>query len=271
MPERQRPKVTSSATRVTANIPARLGAVKGHVKPPTRASSKESPGPRGPRPALSFSVAHKRPQSRREELANALTHGSGLAASLVGLPPLVWVASARGDALQIVACSVFATTLVILYAASTVYHALPTSRAKRVLRIIDHVAIYLLIAGTYTPFTLSVLRGTWGWGLLGLVWGLAAVGVLHKTLLGFRFPRLSTLMYLGMGWLAVVAVGPLSRALPPAGLGWLLAGGLCYTAGVVLYVRDHLPYRHALWHVLVVAGSGCHYVAVFHYATGPLH
>jgi hemolysin III len=219
--------------------------------------------------ALSFGVTH-RPQSRREELANALTHGSGLAASLIGLPPLIWVATAHGDVRQIIACSVFAVSLVILYAASTIYHALPTSRAKEVLRVVDHVAIYLLIAGSYTPFTLGILKGAWAWTLLGLVWGLAAVGILHKTLIGFRFPRLSTLMYLGMGWLAVVAIVPLTRALPLAGLAWLVAGGLCYTIGVVWYARDHLPYRHALWHVLVVAGSGCHYAAVFQYATGPL-
>jgi hemolysin III len=215
-------------------------------------------------------MSEHRPQSRREELANALTHGSGLAASLAGLPLLVWVASAHGNLRQIVACSVFATSLVILYGASTIYHALPTSRAKHVLRIIDHVAIYLLIAGSYTPFTLGVLHGAWGWTLFGLIWAAAAVGVLHKTVLGFRFPRLSVLMYLGMGWLAVVAIGPLARALPHAGLAWLVAGGLCYTAGVVFYVRDHLPYRHALWHLFVVAGSGCHYAAVLWYATGPI-
>ncbi|HSE66939.1 MAG TPA: hemolysin III family protein [Gemmatimonadales bacterium] len=214
-------------------------------------------------------MTHGRPQSRREELANVVTHGSGLAASLVGLPPLIWVANAHGDAWQIVACSVFAASLVVLYGASTIYHVLPTSPAKHVLRIIDHVAIYLLIAGSYTPFTLGVLRGAWGWTLFGMVWGMAAVGILHKTLLGFRFPRFSTLMYLAMGWLAVVAIGPLTRALPAAGLTLLFAGGLCYTAGVVLFARDHLPYRHALWHVCVVAGSACHYAAVLQYATGP--
>ena len=209
-----------------------------------------------------------RPQSRREELANVVTHGSGLAASLVGLPPLIWVANAHGDASQIVACSVFAVSLVVLYTASTIYHVLPTSPAKHLLRVIDHVAIYLLIAGSYTPFTLGVLRGAWGWTLFGLVWGLAAVGILHKTLLGFRFPRFSTLMYLTMGWLAGVAIGPLARVVPAAGLTLLFAGGLCYTVGVVLFVRDHLPYRHALWHVCVVAGSACHYAAVLRYATG---
>ncbi|HEY7026348.1 MAG TPA: hemolysin III family protein [Gemmatimonadales bacterium] len=216
-------------------------------------------------------MAVNRPQSRREELANALTHGSAFAASLVAVPPLVWVARAHGDARQLVACSVFAASLVLLYAASTLYHVLPTSRAKHILRVIDHVAIYLLIAGSYTPFTLGVLRGAWGWTLLGLVWGLAAVGVLYKTLLGFRFPRASTLLYLAMGWLAVVAIGPLAQALPGAGLALLLVGGLCYTGGVALFLRDHLPYRHALWHLCVVAGSTCHYAAILQYATGPRH
>ena len=211
-----------------------------------------------------------RPQTRREELANALTHGAGLTASLVGLPPLIWMAATRGDALNIVACSVFAIGLVILYASSTAYHAVQTSRAKHILRVIDHVAIYLLIAATYTPFTLAVLRGAWGWSLFSVVWGLAVIGVLQKTFLGFRLPRLSTLMYLGMGWLGLVAIGPLTRALPAPGLALLLAGGLCYTAGVALYIRDHLPYRHALWHLFVIAGSGCHYAAVLQYATGPL-
>lgn len=211
-----------------------------------------------------------RPQSRREELANALTHGTGLAASLVGLPTLVLVAVNGGSARQIVACTVFAATLVILYAASTLYHALPPSRAKRVLRVVDHSAIYLLIAGSYTPFTLGVLSGAWGWTLFGVIWGLAAFGILYKTLLGFRFPRLSILLYVGMGWLAVLAIGPLTQALPAGGLAWLIAGGLCYTAGVPFYLRDRLRYRHAVWHLFVLAGSACHYAAVLQYATVPL-
>lgn len=214
-------------------------------------------------------MAVHRPQTRPEEWANALTHGAGFAASLLGLPVLIMVAMARGDTLQIIACSVFATTLILLYGASTAYHAVPHARAKRILRVVDHVAIYLLIAGSYTPFTLGVLRGAWGWTLFGLAWGLAVLGILHKTLLGFRFPRLSTLMYLGMGWMAVVAAGPMARVIPTPGLGWLLAGGLCYSLGVIWYARDHLPYRHALWHLFVLAGSGCHYAAVLAYATGP--
>jgi len=168
---------------------------------------------------------------------------------------------------QVVACTVYAASLVLLYAASTAYHALPASRAKHILRVVDHIAIYILIAGSYTPFALGVLRGGWGWSIFGVVWGLAAVGVLHKTLLGFCLPRLSTLMYLGMGWLAIVAIGPLTRALPAGGLLLLLVGGLCYTAGVLLYVRDHLPYRHTVWHLFVMAGSACHYAAVLLYAT----
>lgn len=209
-----------------------------------------------------------RPQTRREEVANALTHGTGLALSLVGLPILVLVAARHGDVRQVVACSIFATTLVLLYAASTAYHAVSGERAKQLLRVVDHVAIYLLIAGTYTPFIFGLLRGVLSWTLLGVVWGLAIVGILYKTLLGFRFPRLSTMLYVGMGWLAVVAVPPLARAMPPAGLAWLIAGGLCYTVGVVFYVRGHRPYRHAVWHLFVLAGSACHYAAVLGYATG---
>ncbi len=214
-----------------------------------------------------------RPQSRGEELANALTHGSGLAASLFGLPPLLLLAANRGDLRQFAAACVFAVTLILLYAASTIYHAVPPSRArtKEALRVLDHVAIYLLIAGTYTPFTLGVLRGTWGWTLFGIVWGLALAGILYKTVFRFRFPRLSTVLYLAMGWLAIVAVGPFARVLPPAALGWLLAGGLCYTLGVPFYMRDSLRFRHALWHLFVLAGSACHYTAVLRYATSPIH
>ena len=223
----------------------------------------------GPASGLSCRMTtEERSQTLREEFANALTHGAGLVASILGLPLLVAMAMTHGTLRQVIACSVFATTLVLLYAASTAYHALPVSRAKHVLRVLDHVAIYLLIAGTYTPFMLGVLHGAWGWTLLAMIWTLAGIGILHKTLFGFRFPRISTLMYLGMGWLAVVAAGPLSRALPPMGLAWLVAGGLCYTVGVLLYVRGHLPYRHTLWHLFVLAGSVCHYVAVLGYATG---
>jgi hemolysin III len=213
-------------------------------------------------------MANRRPQSRSEEFVNALIHGSGLLASLGAAPFLLWAAGTSGSTRQVVACAIFAATLVLLYASSTLYHALRPSRAKQLLRTIDHIAIYLLIAGTATPFALGVLGGPWGWTLFGLLWGLAVLGILYKVLFGFRFPRFSTLMYLGMGWLGVLALGPLSREVPLAGLAWLLAGGLCYTAGVLFYHRDHLPYRHAAWHILVLAGSGCHYAAILGYATG---
>jgi len=212
-----------------------------------------------------------RPQSRREELLNALTHGSGLGASLLGFPLLLLVATRSGDPRQIIGCAVFAVTLVLLYAASTLYHALPVSPAKHTLRLLDHIAIYLLIAGTYTPFALGVLRGTWGWALLTLIWTLAAVGIFSKIHLGHRYPRISTAMYLGMGWLVIFAIRPLAAALPRAGLTWLIAGGLCYTAGVVFYVQDWRRYRHAIWHLFVLTGSACHYAAVLQYATRAPH
>jgi hemolysin III len=211
-------------------------------------------------------MAHHRPLTRAEEIANALTHGVGLLASLVALPVLVVTALARGDALLVIGYSVFGATLVALYAASTIYHALPPSRAKQLFRVVDHVAIYLLIAGSYTPFTFGVLRGAWGWTLSGIVWTLAVVGILFKTMLGFRFPRLSTLLYLAMGWVAVVAFKPIAAAVPGAGLAWIIAGGLLYTSGVVFYQRDYRMWHHTVWHLFVLAGSSCHFVAVWRYA-----
>lgn len=201
-----------------------------------------------------------------EEIANSVTHGVGLAGSLIGVPVLVIAAAGRADALHVVGCSVFAASLVALYAASTIYHALPPSRAKQVFRVIDHVAIYLLIAGTYTPFTLGVLRGTWGWTLFGVVWSLAAAGIVLKTLLGMRYPRASTVCYLMMGWLAVVAIRPIVAHVPAAGLAWLLAGGLLYTGGVAFFAWERLRHSHAVWHLCVLGGSACHFCAVLWYA-----
>lgn len=201
-----------------------------------------------------------------EEIANSLTHGAGLVASLIGLPVLVITAAGRGDALQVIGCSVFAASLVALYAASTIYHAWPQSSAKHVLRIVDHIAIYLLIAGTYTPFTLGVLRGTWGWTLFGVVWSLAALGILFKTVLGVRYERASTLFYVGMGWLAIVAIEPMTTRMPLAGVVWLAAGGLLYSIGVVFYAWERQRYSHAVWHLFVLGGSACHFFAVLWYA-----
>jgi len=211
-------------------------------------------------------MKHGRTLSFGEEIANSVTHGAGLVAFAIGLPILVATAAERGDELQVLGCSVFASCLVLLYAASTIYHALPQSRAKQIFRVADHIAIYLVIAGSYTPFLLGVLRGPFGWTLCAVIWGLAALGILHKLLLGMRFPHLSTAFYLAMGWLAVVAIGPITHHVPSDGLAWLAAGGLLYTAGVVFYAWERLRYGHMVWHLFVLAGSACHFVAVLNYA-----
>jgi len=212
-------------------------------------------------------AATKRVQSREEEIANSLSHGFGLIAALVATPFLILQAIRQGDAGFMVGASVFAATMVLLYLASTLYHALPVGRAKGVFRVIEHAAIFLLIAGTYTPFTLGVLRGAWGWTLLALVWGLAAAGVMLKALNRMAHPVLSTGLYLLMGWLIVIAAQPLSDRVPPPGLLWLVAGGLAYTLGVIFFALDsRLRYGHFIWHLFVMAGTACHYFAVFWYA-----
>jgi hemolysin III len=207
-----------------------------------------------------------RPQSLGEEIANAVSHGVGLLASLAALPVLMLAAASRGETRLVAACGIFAASLILLYAASTLYHAIPHPAAKRALRVIDHTAIYLLIAGSYTPFALGVLHGTWGWWLFGVIWALALTGILFKTTLGFRFPRVSVIFYLLMGWLAVVAARPLYLHLPAAGLGWLVAGGLLYSGGVIFYRWERLRYGHLVWHLFVLGGSACHFWAVLHYA-----
>ena len=200
-----------------------------------------------------------------EELAHAITHGAGLLASVVGLVVLIVFASLRGTAWHVVGTSLYGTTLVLLYAASTLYHALPSSRAKRVFQVLDHAAIYLLIAGTYTPFTLVNLRGPWGWTLFGMVWGLAALGIVLEAVAQQRVRALSVVLYLGLGWLVAIAVKPLLAAVAPGGLILLLLGGLAYSGGVGFYGWRRLPYHHAVWHVFVLAGSVCHYFAVLFY------
>ena len=212
-------------------------------------------------------AATKRVQSRGEEIANSISHGLGLIAALVASPFLIQHAVRHGDAGFIVGASVFAATMVLLYLASTLYHALPIGRAKRVFRIIEHSAIYLLIAGTYTPFTLGVLRGAWGWTLLGLIWSFAMTGVMLKALNRMTHPIFTTSLYLLMGWLIVIAAHPLSARIPPSGLLWLVAGGLAYTIGVLFFAFDsRLRYGHFIWHLFVMAGTACHYFAVFWYA-----
>ncbi len=209
----------------------------------------------------------ERAQSLGEEIANSISHGIALLAAVSATPFLIIAAVGRGDIANIVGASVFAATMVLLYLTSTLYHSLPRNRAKRVFQILDHGAIYLLIAGTYTPFTLGVLHGTWGWTLFGLVWGLALAGFLLKAIGGIRYPTLSTCLYLAMGWLVLIAVKPLWLLVPAWGLFWLLAGGIAYTVGVAFFVIDErVRYSHFIWHLFVIAGTACHFVAVFRYA-----
>jgi hemolysin III len=208
----------------------------------------------------------RRGQTLGEELANSISHGVGLAAALVATPSLIGHAARYGSTAFVVGTIVFAATVALLYLGSTLYHALPRGAAKHVFRIIEHSAIYLLIAGTYTPFTLGVLRGAWGWTLIALVWALAIAGVVLKSVGGVRHPILSMVLYLGMGWLMVVAVRPLWLRVPPTGLVLLAAGGVAYTAGVAFYGAKRLRYGHFVWHLFVLAGTVCHFIAVRYYA-----
>ena len=208
----------------------------------------------------------KRPQSTGEEIANAVSHGLGFVAACVAAPFLVAESLRHGGIALVIGFSVFAATAALLYLSSTLYHSMPPNRAKGVFQVLDHSAIFLLIAGTYTPFTLGVMRGAWGWTLLGLVWGIAAAGLVLTTVGGTRFPKTSLALYLAMGWLVVIAVDPMVRLIPIPGILLLLAGGLAYTLGVVVYAWDRLPYFHFAWHLFVLAGSTFHYFAVRNYA-----
>lgn len=208
----------------------------------------------------------ERPQSVGEEIANAVSHGAGLLAALVAAPFLVAQAARRDGVAALLGASVFAATMVALYLASTVYHALPRGGAKRVFRVIEHGAIFLLIAGTYTPFTLGVLRGPWGWTLFALVWGLAAAGIVFKVAGGMRHPIVSTSLYVAMGWLVVIAIRPLALRVPLTGLAWLATGGLAYTVGVAFYASKRMRFSHFVWHLFVLAGTTCHYWAVLWYS-----
>jgi hemolysin III len=202
------------------------------------------------------------PRLSAEELANSLTHGVGLMMSIAGFVVLVVLAAMRGSAWRIVSCAVYGSTLICLYTASTLYHSIHFPRLKRVLKICDHCAIYLLIAGTYTPFLLVNLRGSWSWSLFAVIWGLAMAGILFKVWFVEHFSVFSTVVYLLMGWLALVAIKPMLLRVPLSGLLWLLSGGVLYTVGVVFYAWKKIPYNHAIWHGFVLAASTCHYFAV---------
>ena len=198
----------------------------------------------------------------REELASAWTHGVGALASVTGGGALITFAALGGDAWQLLSAIVFSLTLLLLYTSSTLYHAVRREVARARLRVLDHCAIFLLIAGTYTPFALVSLRGPWGWTLFGVVWGLATVGIVFKLFFTGRLKLLPTGIYLGMGWLSLIAVRPIVAAVSVETLVWLVAGGLAYTLGTAFYHSRRIPFAHAVWHLFVMAGSACHFVAV---------
>lgn len=208
-----------------------------------------------------------RTQTRAEEAVNAGSHGIAFVLALVALPVLVNSAWQRGTAADVVAASLFAATMVVLYGVSTLYHALPAGIAKARLHRLDHASIYLFIAGSYTPFLFGLLRGGWGWSLFGVLWGAAALGVTAKLLNRLQHPLWSTGLYVAMGWVVLVAVVPLVQRMPATGIAWLVAGGVSYTAGAVVYLFDsRWHYVHFAWHLFVMAGSACHYLAALWYA-----
>lgn len=200
-----------------------------------------------------------------EEVANSLTHGVGIVLAIAGLAVMTAFAALHGDAWHIVACSIFGATLILLYTSSTLYHSIPGARAKQVLRILDHSAIFLLIAGTYTPFMLVNLRGPWGWSLLAAIWSLAAAGIVLRLLLRGRLHGVVVAIYVAMGWAVVVAVQPMLENVAGGGLLLLAGGGLAYTAGVAFYKWRRLKYHHAIWHGFVLLGSALHFFSVLFY------
>ncbi len=201
-------------------------------------------------------------QSFGEELANSITHGTGAALSISALVILIVFAARQGDAWKIVSLSIYGATLIFLYLASTLYHAIPRPGGKRFFRVLDHCSIFLLIAGTYTPVTIGVMRGPWGWSLFGVIWALAIIGINLKIFALDRKKKLSLVIYLLMGWMIVIAIKPLLNCLGPASLMWLFIGGGCYTLGVIFFVLKKMPYSHSVWHLFVLAGSICHFFAM---------
>ncbi len=203
--------------------------------------------------------------SREEELANRLTHGLAALLSLIGLVFLVVKAAATGDPYRIVSSAIYASILSLFYLVSTLYHSAQRPRVRYVFRILDHAGIYLVIAATYTPFTLVSLRAGHGWVLFGIVWGLAIAGVIFKSFMTHRLAFLAPVFYIALGWLIVVDLEELLTVLPGAGVVWLVAGGLFYTLGIIFYAIDRIPFNHAIWHLFVIGGSLCHYLAILWY------
>ncbi|HEY8203654.1 MAG TPA: hemolysin III family protein [Pyrinomonadaceae bacterium] len=205
-------------------------------------------------------------QTVSEEIANSVSHGVGLALAITATPVLIIAAARGGTVWNIVGVSVFAASMILLYLASTLYHAIPHDRAKRIFRVLDHGAIFLLIAGTYTPFTLGVMRGPWGWTIFGLVWSMAVFGLTMKAIFGAHHRWLTVPLYLVMGWLAAIAAPHILFRMPLPALIWLLAGGFAYTAGVLCFKAHSIRYSHFAWHLFVIAGTVCHFFAVLWYS-----
>jgi len=197
-----------------------------------------------------------------EEYLHAATHGVGVILSILGLSWMLTLSISAGDPWKIVASSIYGASLIMLFLASTVYHGLHGSKHRQLFKMLDHCAIYLLIAGTYTPFLLVAMRGTAGWWMLGTIWVLATAGIIKKLVLKHRFPKLALATYLGMGWLAVIVVPQMATAIGTSGLAWLIAGGLCYTLGAVFYAADRMPFNHTVWHIFVLGGGVCHFLSI---------
>lgn len=211
-----------------------------------------------------FFKSHKE-QTRIEEFLNSAFHAIGAMLGVVALVLLVIMSAKQGSAIKVVGSAIFGTSLILMYSASTLYHAVQHPRSKHILKIIDHSSIYLLIAGTYTPIVLVVLAGDWGWSLFGVIWAFALIGLVFKLFATGKFEVISTVAYVCMGWLAIIAIKPLYEALSGAGFAWLLAGGLFYTLGVAFYMWDRLRFGHAIWHLFVLGGSICHFFLIFWY------
>ena len=210
-------------------------------------------------------VQDKPPYTFTEEVLNSITHGTGILLSIAALVLLIVFSSIYGTTRHVVSCTIFGVSLIFLYTASTLYHSFRKPGIKRVLKIFDHSCIFLLIAGTYTPFLLITLRGILGWVLFGVIWFMALVGVIFKVFFVHRFKIISVIAYVFMGWIIVFAIKPLVNSLPSGGIFWLVAGGVSYTLGVIFYVWKKLPFSHAIWHLFVLGGSVCHFFAViFH-------
>ena len=204
-----------------------------------------------------------REQSLGEEIANSISHGIGAALSVAGLVLLVVFSALFGDAWRVVSFSIYGSTLVILYLMSTLYHGFTNPRLKRFFRILDHVSIYLLIAGTYTPIALVSMRGPWGWTIFGLIWGMAIAGIISKFFIIDKLKYLSVVFYIAMGWLIVIALKPMIEMVPSNMIFWMVIGGLSYTFGVIFYAMKKMPYHHAVWHLFVLGGSVCHFLGIF--------